>query len=125
MNLKGGISLRIREISTILDAKVLAGENMLDIEVDSAFGSDLMSDVLTFANGRMALLTGLNSRQVIRTAEMSDIPVIIFVRGRTPSQNIIKLAAEEGICLMETKLIMFEACGKLYKAGLAPCKRVQ
>lgn len=123
-SLKGGSNLRIREVSKLLNAKVLAREDMLDIEVNSAFGSDLMSDVLTFAHGRMILLTGLNSHQVIRTAELSDIPVIIFVRGRTPSQSIINLAGEKGICLLETKFIMYEACGKLYNAGLPPCVRL-
>lgn len=117
--------MTIREVSELLNAKVLSREDMLDIEINSAFGSDLMSDVLTFAHGRMILLTGLNSHQVIRTAEMSDIPLIVFVRGRTPSKSIINLAEEKGICLLETKFIMYEACGKLYNAGLAPCTGLQ
>ena len=116
--------MRTKEIIKLLHAKVLAGEDMLNIEITSAFGSDLMSDVLTFAHGKMILLTGLNSNQVIRTAEMSDIPVIVFVRGRTPTQSVINLAIEKGICLLETKFIMYEACGKLYNAGLSPCIRL-
>ena len=117
--------MKIREASNLLNARVLAREDMLDDEIDCAFGSDLMSDVLTFAHGRMILLTGLNSPQAIHTAEISGIPVIIFVRGRNPSQNIIHMAVEKGICLLETEYIMYEACGRLYRAGLSPCTRPQ
>ncbi|MDK2800029.1 MAG: hypothetical protein PWQ70_1648 [Clostridiales bacterium] len=116
--------MKIREVCNLLNAQVLAREDLLDNEIYSAFGSDLMSDVLTFAHGRMALLTGLNSPQVIRTAEMSDIPLIIFVRGRNLSQNIINMAVERSICLLGTEYIMYEACGKLYEAGLPPCTRL-
>ncbi|MDK2932949.1 MAG: hypothetical protein PWP27_759 [Clostridiales bacterium] len=119
-----GSYLKIREVCNLLNAQVLAREDLLDNEIYSAFGSDLMSDVLTFAHGRMALLTGLNSPQVIRTAEMSDIPLIIFVRGRNLSQNIINMAVERSICLLGTEYIMYEACGKLYEAGLPPCTRL-
>jgi predicted transcriptional regulator len=51
--------LTLRKIKQILDAKVLFGENMLDKEVYSACGSDLMSDVLVFVKERTLLLTGL------------------------------------------------------------------
>jgi predicted transcriptional regulator len=116
--------LKIKEICDLLNAQVLSCEDMLDEEIESAFGSDLMSDVLTFANGRMALLTGLNNPHVIRTAEMSDIHLIIFVRGRSPSQEVIDMAKERDICILATKYIMYEACGILYKAGLLPCTRL-
>ena len=119
-----GSNLNIREICNRLDAQVLAREDLIDIEIDSAFGSDLMSDVLTYAHGKMALLTGLSNPQIIHTAEVSDIPVVIFVRNRIPLQNIIGLAIEKSICLLGTKYIMYEACGKLYEAGLPPCTRL-
>ncbi len=116
--------MKIREICQLLNAEVLYGEDLLDNEVDSAFGSDLMSDVLTFARGRMVLLTGLNSPQLMRTAEISDIPLIVFIRGRQPSQNVIDMAVERNICLLRTQHIMYEACGILYKAGLLPCTKM-
>ena len=37
--------ITIRDLLTILDAKVLCGEEQLDEEVRTACGSDLMSDV--------------------------------------------------------------------------------
>ena len=62
------------------------------------------------------LLTGLINSQVIRTAEMMDILAICFVRGKTPGEDVIKLAKSRGIVILSTELPMFPACGKLYAA---------
>ena len=44
--------MKISEISRLLEAEVLCCENMLDNEVYSACGSDMMSDVLAFVKTR-------------------------------------------------------------------------
>lgn len=89
-----------------------------DIEIKSAFASDLMSDVLSLVNGDIVLLTGLTNIQTIRTAEMKDIKCIIFVRGKIPDESVILLAEEKGICLLSTQYIMFYSCGILFANGL-------
>ena len=81
-----GISDRYMKISTIkelLNADVVCGEEMLENEVLSACGSDMMSDVLAFVKDQAVLLTGLVNSQVIRTAEMMDIVAVCFVRGKS------------------------------------------
>ncbi|WP_036941852.1 DRTGG domain-containing protein [Pseudobacteroides cellulosolvens] len=110
--------MKIKEISTVLEAAIIAGEQNRDIEIDSACGADLMSDVMAFVKENVVLLTGLINLQVVRTAEMMDIKVIVFVRGKNPSQEIIDLANEKGITILTTKYSMFIACGKLYEAGI-------
>ena len=84
--------MTLREIKEILQAEVLAGEEFLDREPSSACGSDLLSDVLAFTKENSVLLTGLTNSQVIRTAEMSDIIGVIFVRGKKPDNYTIELA---------------------------------
>ena len=108
----------IREIKALLDAQILSGEQMLDHEVEQAFASDMMSDVLAFANPHCVLLTGLCNPQVIRTAEMLDVSCIVFVRGKVPSQEIVDLARERDIVVMTCAKRMYEACGLLYSKGL-------
>ena len=110
--------MKVRDIIKILDAKLVTGEQNLDTDVIFGCGSDLMSDVMAYVKENVVLLTGLVSPQVIRTAEMMDIKVIAFVRGKSPSSIIIELAAEKGITLMMTNNPMFTACGKLYNSGL-------
>lgn len=77
-----------------------------------------MSDVMAFVKDNVLLLTGLVNPQVIRTATLLDIHAIIFVRGKSPSRDMIEMAEEAGIILAGTKLPMFLSCGKLYEAGL-------
>ncbi len=112
--------MKISEIATLLDAEVLCCENMLDHQVLSACGSDMMSDVLAYVKNQAVLLTGLVNPQVIRTAEMMDMRCIVFVRNKRPTQEMIDLATESSIIILATKKRMFEACGKLYAGGLVP-----
>ncbi|MFN2305262.1 MAG: hypothetical protein ACK2TV_16150, partial [Anaerolineales bacterium] len=64
------------------------------------------------------LLTGLCNPQVVRTAQIADINAIVFVRGKKPAPEAIKIANEENIPLISTHYGLFEACGILYQAGL-------
>ncbi|HLC16718.1 MAG TPA: DRTGG domain-containing protein [Thermodesulfovibrionia bacterium] len=111
--------MTIRSILDIIDAVLLSDkERHLDIEVTVACGADLMSDVLAYSESGLLLLTGLNKPQTVRTAELSDIKAIAFVRGKVPDTATIKLADEKDIPLLVTGLSMFEACGRLYQHGL-------
>ena len=110
--------MTVAEAIKILDGQIFVGEDKADREVASACGADLMSDVMAFVKDRVLLLTGLVNPQVIRTAELLDIHCIIFVRGKTPSRDMIEMAEQSDIILGGTKLTMYIACGKLYEAGL-------
>ena len=110
--------MKASEIKNILEADILTGEENLDMDVFAACGSDLMSDVMAYVKDNVVLLTGLVNPQVVRTAEMMDIKLIVFIRGKRPEETIIQTAKEKGITIMTTKDPMFIACGKLYSAGL-------
>ena len=112
--------MKISEVKGILDATVYAGEEFIEREVNSAFGCDLMSDVLAFVDNHALLLTWLVNSQVIRTAEMMDIKNIVFVRGKMPTDEMTELANEYSMVLMSTENTLYTASGKLYCAGLVP-----
>ncbi len=111
--------MKLSEVKEILNARIYTGGELLDTDVDSAFGSDLMSDVLAFVNDRVLLLTGLVNMQVVRTAEMMDITAIVFVRGKCPDDKIIELAKSKNMVVMSTDCTMYVASGSLYSRGLA------
>jgi predicted transcriptional regulator len=110
--------MTVKEAVTLLEGQFFSGEDMSNQEVASACGADLMSDVMAFVKDKVLLLTGLVNPQVIRTATLLDIHAIIFVRGKTPSRDMIDMAEEAEIVLAGSKLPMFISCGKLYEAGL-------
>lgn len=111
--------MTVREIVSILKAELVTGEEHLDVDVKSACGSDMMSDVLAYVKNQSVLLTGLVNPQVVRTAEMMDIRCVVFVRGKVPDECIMRLAQERAIVLLSTPYSMFTACGRLYEGGLA------
>ena len=113
--------MTLNDVKIILNADVIVGEEHLDMEVKTAFGADLMSDVLAFAKAGSLLLTGLTNSQVIRTANILDIAAIILVRGKKPSTETINLAKELKIPLLTTKYILFETAGRLYAKGIVGC----
>lgn len=112
--------MKIKEIRDLLDAEVLAGEENLENDVTSACCSDMMSDVLAYVKDQGVLITGLINPQVIRTANMMDMLCVVFVRSKTPTDEMLELARECGIVVMKSDKRAFEASGILYSNGFAP-----
>lgn len=113
--------MTIREIAAILEARWICCEDGGDAEVRYAFASDMMSDVLAHVEEDTMLLTGLINSQSVRTAEMLDVPCLVFVRGKIPHQDAVQRARQIGLPTLLTNCSMFEACGRLYEAGLRAC----
>lgn len=113
--------MTLRDVQEILEAEVLVGQDKLDMEVRTAFGADLMSDVLAFAKAGSILITGLTNPQVIRTADILDIAAIIIVRGKRPAPETVRLAEQLHTPLLATRYILFETAGRLYARGMVGC----
>ena len=113
--------MKLQEVKEILDADVIVGAEKLDMEVQTAFGADLMSDVLAFAKAGSLLLTGLTNSQVVQTAATRNIAAIILVRGKQPSPEAVNMAKELKIPILATKYILFETAGILYTKGIVGC----
>ncbi len=110
--------MKLAEIRDTLNATVITSQALLGNSVESVYCADLMSDVLSFSVARCLLITGLTNAQVIRTAEMAAIDMIVFIQGKRPALQTISLAEEKNIPLLVTDLPMFDACGRLYEKGL-------
>ncbi|WP_430813661.1 DRTGG domain-containing protein [Carboxylicivirga sp. RSCT41] len=113
-------SIKIKKIAELLDACVVCGEQYIDCEVNHAFASDLMSDVLTLESEQLVLITGLTNMQTVRTAEMADINCVVFVRGKKITPDMIEVAEENNMVLIECQYSMFRTIGVLYEAGVSP-----
>lgn len=110
--------MTIREIAEIIDGKVICCEDRASASVEYAFSSDLMSDVLTIEKENLLLITGLANLQTIRTSEMSDISCIIFARDKKIGEEMVSLARENNMILVESPHSVFYISGELYKAGI-------
>ena len=110
--------MTLREIIATLQAKVVLNNHDEEMVVERARASDLMSDVLTRVKPGALLLTGLTTPQSIYTAEMADVTVVCYVRGKLPQAETRRLAEQRGLVLLSTDLPMYESCGRLYRKGL-------
>lgn len=114
----GAQQMVLEELLNLIDGEILTEAIELSREIKGACGADLMSDVLASIQPDAVLLTGLCNPQVVRTAQIADVAAIVFVRGKKPPPETIKLANQERVLLISTPYGMFEACGRLYQAGL-------
>lgn len=112
--------MRLTEIIRLTQAHVATGDKIEEREIKIAFSSDLMSDVLTLDTEHLLLITGLANIQLIRTAEMADIEVVLLARDKKATLDMINLAQETGLVILETPFSIFRASGILYENGLNP-----
>jgi predicted transcriptional regulator len=110
--------MKLSEIKEILKAEVLAGHDRMEMSVFAGGGADLMSDVLSAVAKEAVLLSGLTTEDVIRTAKISGVGVVVFVRGKKPDERMIELAKSYDLPLMTTRYSLFVSCGRLYMNGL-------
>lgn len=114
------LKMKLKEIAAVLNATISCGADKLEEEVEMGYSSDLMSDVLTLDTDNLILITGLVNLQAIRTAEMADIRAIVFVRNKKATEQMIELAGENGLVILESPYSLFKSSGLLFQAGLKP-----
>ena len=112
--------MKIREIVAAVDGRLVCVGQDPDAEVEKAFASDLMSDVLTLSESNLLLITGLANIQSVRAVEMSDIHCLLLCRGKKAGEDMIELARENGLTLIESRLSVFYCCARLFNAALTP-----
>jgi predicted transcriptional regulator len=112
------------EIVKILKAHVVLDTGNLDeVHIKGAFSADLMSDVLYYNAHDYLLITGLIKPQVVRTAFIAGIKIIVFTQNKKPDKDTLELAQQKKIPLLVTPLCTYTASGTLYQAGLQGIKQ--
>ena len=110
--------MNIEELVKLIEGEIVA-RGTADCEITHAFTSDLMSDVLTINHQESTvLLTGLTNVQTIRTAEMANLNFIVLTRGKKATADMIEIANENDIVIVESKYSAFRASAVLFNAGI-------
>lgn len=113
------VDMKLNQILELINGKILA-DTYAQHEYNYGFASDLMSDVLRYNMDNTILITGLSTIQTIRTAEMSNISCIIIARNKRVSVEMLELAYDNNITVIESSSTVYEISGKLYNNGLQP-----
>ncbi|MBN1320598.1 MAG: redox-sensing transcriptional repressor Rex [Thermoleophilia bacterium] len=113
--LLAGADMKLDELAVKIGARMLTPGPRGGGEVTRIYAGDRVSDLLNEASDKTLLVTNLANLQMVRVAELMEVPGICFVDGVDPGQEIIDLATENGTLLMVSPVGVFETCGLIYQ----------
>jgi redox-sensing transcriptional repressor len=113
--LLAGANMRLQELAQKIGALVLTTGASGDKEVTSIYAGDRVSDLLSEATDKTLLVTNLANPQMVRVAELMEVPGICFVDGIDPGRELIELANKTDTLIMVSPQGVFETCGLIYQ----------
>jgi redox-sensing transcriptional repressor len=114
-SLLAGAHMKLQDLAQKIGARILTPGLENSAEVTRIYAGDRVSDLLNEASDKTLLVTNLANLQMVRVAELMEVPGICFVDGVDPGQEIVDLAAENGTQLMVSPVGVFETCGLIYQ----------
>ena len=105
--------MTVKDIIEKLGLKCLNEANLYT-EVSGAYASDLLSDVMGNARAGQVWITMQTHKNVTASASLRDLPAVIIVRGGVPDEDMLEHAKDEDVCILVSKDMTYQVCGKLY-----------
>jgi hypothetical protein len=106
--------MKLSEIAKGIDARLIPGPGAADREVSRVYAGDRISDLIEQAAPDTLLVTNIANAQLIRVAELMDVPGLCLVNGAEPAPELAAAAEKNGIRIMVSAAGLFATCGKLY-----------
>ncbi len=107
--------MKISEIISALDLKVISGDKGLKNEVTGGYVSDLLSDVMGSAREGNVWVTLQTHQNVVAVSALKDLAAIIIVKGLLPDNDTIEKSNIENIPVLSTELDTFNITGRLFE----------
>jgi redox-sensing transcriptional repressor len=114
-SLLAGANMKLQDLAQKIGALVLTSGSSGQQTVTKIYAGDRVSDLLNEASDQTLLVTNLVNLQMVRMAELMEVPGICFVDGVDPGREVIDLANQNGTLLMVSPLGVFETCGLIYQ----------
>lgn len=109
------MSVKLSDFINAIQGEVItSNENLNTIELNGAYVSDLLSDVMGNAKENQVWITIMKHLNVVAVAALANMPCVCFANSVLPDQTVIQKANDENICLIKCPLSTFEIAGKLY-----------
>ncbi len=106
--------MKVSDVFEVLQVRSLTGPAGLEREVDGAYMSDLLSDVMGKARENQIWITLQTHRNAVAVASLKDLAAIILVNDNQPDEDMLVQAREDGLPVGLSSLPAFELAGKLY-----------
>jgi hypothetical protein len=89
-----------------------------DKDLEGVYISDMVSDIMTGARANGVLITLQTHKSLIAAANLVDVAAIVFVRGKSPSDEVIDLASKAGIGLFVSEDDAWSTATKFNEIGI-------
>lgn len=106
--------MTLKELVEELNLVVFVGEKHLDREIVGGYVSDLLSDVMGYANEGEIWITLQAHRNVVGIASLKELSAVVLVKDFKPDQEVIEVAEKEEVVILGTSMQTFDFAGKLY-----------
>ncbi len=110
-----GAPVKLEELARNMGARVLTPGPAEGVAITRIYAGDRVSDLLTEASSQTLLITNLANLQMVRVAELMEVPGICFVDDIQPDPEIVELATANRTLLMVSPAGVFETCGLIYQ----------
>jgi len=110
----------VRELETKLKLRPL--NQVYDKEIDGAFISDMVSDVMAGAKAGNVWVTVQTHKNIAAAANLVDLAAVIIVRGKKIPEDTIQMADRAKMTIFATDEDTYQVAVKLYEAGIKPGK---
>jgi len=107
--------MRLQDLALSIGARVITPGRPGGTEIARIYAGDRVSDLLNEASEQTLLVSNLASVQMLRVAELMDVPGICFVNDVEPDTEVVDLARQAGTLLLVSPAGVFETCGLIYQ----------
>ena len=107
--------MTVKDLIEKMNLTVFCGEQNLDREIKGGYVSDLLSDVMGFAQEGNVWVTLQTHKNVIAIASLKELACVGLVKGNQPDEDMLEQAKEEEIPVLGTAEQTFEVAGQIYK----------
>jgi hypothetical protein len=108
--------MKISEVVASTGLEALNGWE--DEDLAGVYISDMVSDIITGANGCGLLLTLQTHKSLIAAANLVDVGAVVFAHDKRPAQDVVELADKAGIALFTTPADTWSYAVKLFELGM-------
>ena len=114
--------MRLADLIPSIEAEPLTAGRSDDAEIERVYAGDRISDLLNQGTRGTLLVTNLTGVQILRLAELMEVPALCLVGGVAPEPELVRSLRNHGTVLVVSPFGMFETCGRLYRQFEAACE---
>ena len=107
--------MTVKDLIEKMNLTIFCGEENIGNEIKGGYVSDLLSDVMGFAQEGNVWVTLQTHKNVIAIASLKELACVVLVKGNKPDDDMLEQAKDEGIPELGTNEQTYEVAGKIYQ----------